>query len=786
MKKIILIITSIVINFSSYMKPINIYDAPISNLVPSNSISICELYQKIKSDAELQQLTQRYRALSDKEEQRKFKLGRLPYITASGTFSKRSDTDIIAYSNFICMDCDGLLEAELNELIEFAKKDVHTVLGFTSPSRGYKLLIRSDSIEQHTATFNSYRTYISNATGIEIKKFDSSCVNVSRACFLAHDDEAYINPLALEDRIIEIPVVRIIEVTALAVTDAQSTSAFIPLVTVANTPTLDYQNKDLEANFKVLIAMKEAKDGQYASPREPWIQSLACYCNCFGMSRVRTLELMVQYFANHPESLNPEKPISVEKYIIAPIKDAYIRYADQHGTWVDTAVKEAVFETPTLPDDIFPILPQFFKDLTGLYDDKRERDIVFLTALTVISSYFPNYSGIYDGKKVWANLFTFIVAPPASGKGKIAAVRDLGNGLQKYFKDIYDTELHKFKEQEREYEEQKKDGIDTHKPKAPALKKVFIPANNTASKIVQTMCRNNNIGVLMDTEADTLTQSLKSEHGNFSDVLRKAFHHEAIELERKKDDEYIMLDKTFLSVVLTGTPAQVNRLINNVENGLLSRILFYTYRNNKGFNRDIFKQRGVLPEDWFSSMSINLAEFAIKFGAYEEDPDNIHGVEFQMDEDEKESFIEWFASLENELQEVYGDDIIPSLRRLALITYRIAMVLSIIRVIDEPNIGKTIECSHNDFYVAISMVDVLLKHTIAIFKQLNQIKKAPGKVKDVIRFLETLPYEFNRKTADATAQQLTINVKTADDYLRKYVSEGSLIRVSQGQYRKVA
>ena len=391
-------------------------------------------------------------------------------------------------------------------------------------------------MEQHLGVFNSYRVYISNKTGINIKNFDSSCSNLSRACFLTHDGNAYINPLVLEDMVEKIPVIPTIEERALAVIDTPSADNLAPVVTVAGTPVLDYQNKDLEANFKILIGMKEAKDGKYGSPREPWIQSLASYCNCFGMSQQRTHELMLKYFAQHPETLNPDKPLNVEKCIVAPVKDTYTRYAEQHGTWTDSSIeKEEIFDTPMFPDDIFPMLPPFFEKLTGLYEDKRERDIVFLTALTVISSYFPNYYGIYKDGKVWANLFSFIVAPPASGKGKIAAVRNLGNSLQKHFKDTYTAQLAQFEEEERDYEAQKKEGVITNKPVAPVLKKVFIPANNTASKIIQTMSRNSNIGVLMDTEADTLTQSLKSEHGNFSDVLRKAFQHEPIELERKKD-----------------------------------------------------------------------------------------------------------------------------------------------------------------------------------------------------------------------------------------------------------
>ena len=73
-----------------------------------------------------------------------------------------------------------------------------------------------------------------------------------------------------------------------------------------------------------------------------------------------------------------------------------------------------------------------------------------------------------------------------------------------------------------------------------------------------------------------------------------------------------------------------------------------------------------------------------------------------MDEQEQAYFIEWFTAKEPELQDIYGDDITPSVRRLALITYRIAMVLSIIRHMDKGDINHAIQCHPDDFYIAIT------------------------------------------------------------------------------------
>lgn len=51
--------------------------------------------------------------------------------------------------------------------------------------------------------------------------------------------------------------------------------------------------------------------------------------------------------------------------------------------------------------------------------------------------------------------------------------------------------------------------------------------------------RNGGIGLIFDTECDTLSAVLKSEYGDYSTIIRKGFHHEPIDLNRRKDDEYV-------------------------------------------------------------------------------------------------------------------------------------------------------------------------------------------------------------------------------------------------------
>jgi len=111
-------------------------------------------------------------------------------------------------------------------------------------------------------------------------------------------------------------------------------------------------------------------------------------------------------------------------------------------------------------------------------------------------------------------------------------------------------------------------------PDAPEQKLLFIPANNSASSFIQTLSQNDEMGILFSTEADTLANSLAQDWGNFSDILRCSFHHETVEMQRKTNKEYVVVDQPRLSVLLTGTNGQFNRLIPDTENGLFSRFMY--------------------------------------------------------------------------------------------------------------------------------------------------------------------------------------------------------------------
>lgn len=127
----------------------------------------------------------------------------LPGILFSGTFSKRSDRDLLQHSGLICADLDGLGE-RVGQVKELIASDPHVIAAFVSPTgSGLKVVFRCDQTKDHkTELFPALQCYVMQHFGLEV---DESCSNVSRICFVSHDPDAFLADDAKPLPPVEIP-----------------------------------------------------------------------------------------------------------------------------------------------------------------------------------------------------------------------------------------------------------------------------------------------------------------------------------------------------------------------------------------------------------------------------------------------------------------------------------------------------------------------------------------------------------------------------------------------------
>lgn len=184
--KLISLETGVIIPTFSYFR------APISNIHPHAEISVVDAFRVIKGER-YKARTAELRSLTDPKEIRKFKASKFDYVTFAGLFSKRADKCLIHTSGLMTLDCDDVENVlELKQAL-ILDPFIKTELVFVSPSgTGLKCIIAVD-LEKYPFIkwFEGVSGYIKRTYHHQV---DPSGKDLSRACFLPHDPEVYMNP----------------------------------------------------------------------------------------------------------------------------------------------------------------------------------------------------------------------------------------------------------------------------------------------------------------------------------------------------------------------------------------------------------------------------------------------------------------------------------------------------------------------------------------------------------------------------------------------------------------
>lgn len=531
-------------------------------------------------------------------------------------------------------------------------------------------------------------------------------------------------------------------------------------------------NKKNTQEFMIsLIRLNSRDQGEFTIQNaKQWLHKLGNLCKKTGVSKEFAKKNIREIFK--PRCFNDDftedmhqKELLIEN-LIKGFEDKNIEEIPEDEIEVE------LYYTPIFDRKMFPKLPSFIKDIITLFPVDRECDAVLIALLTLLSSSFPKIKGIYDSRLYSMNIFAFISAPAAAGKGVICWIEKCAEAIQDELQFQYNLALQEFESLD---EEAKKSATK------PELKKFILPADTSNAKFTQSLSINKEFGLMLDTEADTLATANASKHGNFSDILRKTFQNEAIRRERKTENEYTSIKAPALSILVTGTPKQINNLVHDVENGLNSRFIHYSYLPKKGW-KNVFEEGRDLSVI-FKSVSIELASMARPY--LQDYQPGIDGyILFELTKQQQDHFNEICEKTVSRLENIYGDDIRGSAYRLGLIFYRICMILTAARQVKNTPLISKLVCTDDDFECAASIINTLSYHTAKIFTDLKACKKVKGNKHIKELYLEKLPDEFNREEAMQVAGLMSINPKTAENYLTKAIQLSLLTRVKHNHYKK--
>lgn len=366
---------------------------------------------------------------------------------------------------------------------------------------------------------------------------------------------------------------------------------------------------------------------------------------------------------------------------------------------------------------IFDALPNPLPKLLAEMPSSVKKDTTLLAVLTVLSAIIKDYFTFYDDKKENCQLFVYILGDPAQGKGSVAKYKDLGTLFQKELNEQYREQLNAYKLLHKEWEDNDKKGEE---PQKPLRRTLFVSGNSSKASLIRDLFGNEGFGLIYETETDTLYAANKSDFGSFSDILRKAFHSESLSVSRMNIEEgAIEIDQVILSVLMTSTLDQLFKLIPTYDNGLFSRFIFYILPADLEFKQVFTKSK----TERIYVLIKKIGELFREIGL-----ENLkrYDKEFVLTSSQEERFLKYFRFINDSFINFDRIHLKGNINRLGLICIRLAMLLTYFRnyslihdpetEIDQPmpSIAKTIHCNEIDFDIALSMVQTIVCHVLAL------------------------------------------------------------------------
>ena len=665
-------------------------------------------------------------------------------FTPSAVFTEKRQMPFLEmYSGFVHLDFDKLTPEQLQTAFAIISKISYTSLCFISPSgNGLKVFVEvSTELEYHDIAYLQVQKYYEDATGL---KADPSCKDVTRLCFMSHDPNAY-RTIQNEKFIVALP-------QFIQEQQSQTPSAIAPVVPIEQA---EPEDLNITFLFNQQIQFTKQKASYTDGNRNNFIYLLASNCNRVGLSQSDTEILCTQHF-----------DLS-EREIKTAVNSAYSHHTQEHKKFepkqkaTDQEETQPEEQMPTLPDAVFDTIPEFLKHITEVATTKEERDILLLGSLVTLSVAFPKLIGKYGDNPVNTNLFIFISAKASAGKGILIHCRKLVEPIHLALRNQAKIMKQQFEVDMQEYNANKGKDANTEKPQKPPQKMLFIPANNSATGFLEILGDSDKRGLIFETEGDTLAKAFKSDYGDFSDGFRNAFQHEPISYYRRTDKEYVEIDRPCLSALLSGTPKQITTLIPNAENGLFSRFMFYVM-NMKLIWKDVFASKTENGLDVHFEKLGN--DFYSLYQTLQANPD----VHFSLTPSQQLQFNQFFEKMQTLYVNIQEEEIISSVRRLGLIAYRIMMIFSALRIMEDGEITQNLYCNDTDFQNTLDMITILVKHSSYVYSQIAKETYKPKPKHKKEQFLENLPYHFNRQTYVATALSLGITDKSAQRYIKEF------------------
>lgn len=425
-------------------------------------------------------------------------------------------------------------------------------------------------------------------------------------------------------------------------------------------------------------------------------------------------------------------------------------------------------------------LPALMEKTLKLGKDARDADVKFLSTLSALASLMKNVQFFYDNHWYYPTLMLIVTGGPASGKSAARVCRFVVKGVHE----------EKMRETLREYEAQIKEGKTQEQLKTLIKRKGhIIPPDSTVAALMRSLADNDGCGLLETPEIDNIVNSIRSEYGNYSTILRMAFEHQPIEVARASDPRPTVVEKPRFCIVLAGTPEQVRSLLQNAENGLFSRFLYYLLPSNYDYIVNLSEDEPGYArrseEEEFQAIGDTF--YSLWLGVKDIDRIQIHFPRVL-----RERLQRVMQVMQDACVATKDEGIIATLHRLGPYTFRIATALTFIRNLENHTVQPHMECDFRDFDNALIIVKTLLLHCMKLYGGIVRAAsatslnlRAVGLRADQQELFDALPETFSKKEFAEANNKLELNIRTSEGWLGQWKENNIVKEIGYAKYKKV-
>lgn len=645
----------------------------------------------------------------------------MPAITVAGVFrGGHAAHQVKELSGLLMLDFDHT-DQRTQEVVGLLRQLPYVMAVFVSISgQGVKAMVRIDApnAAQYARAYAIVAAEVSSLVGAPC---DLACRDLGRLCSAVYDPEAYYNPQAEA-----FPLAHYPQPEDEPGASTQPHAAGTP--PVAGGFIRSFLAGFRERNPFVKggrhdFMLKLGRVARYKEFSQAELQQLIDICTetCaesdFPAAEIgKSLTAGYQYAASAEKPQNsPDKVHRVQGSPLTPKPGQEAPLSEDELLGISEELRS---QAPYFAEEVYRHLPSFLHRGVELARTRRERDMLLMGMIANISGCLPGVQILYDQMYFSLHLYYIAIAQAGTGKGVLALAAYLPEAIHAHYEKQsevaraqYEEALLNWELELKDANRQKRKPSTSLKPKEPRAICIRVSPNLSKSQLIIHLRTNGKLGVIINaSELDMVSSAMKQDCGKHDDVFRAAAQHEEVSSSYKTDKEQIWVYDPHLVLCLSGTPAQLPAFIASLENGMYSRIGFYTAQAQWEWHSAAPRQGGVEYRTFFRTLSKELLEMHLLLL---QSPTEVVFTDAQWEE-HTACFSALLTGVVSEKEDSPGAIVL----RHGLLAMRIAGVLTMLRKCESGLLMTPYTCTDEDFRTAMQLTNVLLEHSLLLSSSL--------------------------------------------------------------------